>query len=159
VLTLTLSGGALLDGELDGGGVRYDVSPGWLAAVTVARQWVGGGKNDFFLTTSLTVGFSSTHTESPAGVRTGLTAQDTRLGVIFGRTFAGIWNPYVVGRVFGGPVHWSIDGTDVVGGDRHHYTIGLGGSLALGSSVDLVAEGMFFGERSFVLGMTYSSWD
>jgi hypothetical protein len=159
VLTLTLSGGAVLDGELDGGGVRYDVTPGWLAAVTVARQWLAGGKDDFFLTTSLTVGFSSAHTESPSGTRTGLTAQDTRIGVLFGRTFAGIWSPYVVGRVFGGPVHWNIDGTDVVGSDRHHYAIGLGGSITVRSSLDLVAEGAFFGERSFVLGASYAFWD
>jgi hypothetical protein len=79
--------------------------------------------------------------------------------VLFGHSFAGIWNPYVVGRVFGGPVHWNIDGADVVGSDRHHYAIGLGGSISLGSSVDLVAEGAFFGERSFVLGMSYSFWD
>lgn len=149
----------MLDGELDGGGVRYDVTPGWLVAATVGRQWLASGKNEFFLTTTLTVGFSSTHTESPTGTRTGLTAQDTRIGVIFGRNFAGIWNPYLVGRVFGGPVNWNIDGTDVVGGDRHHYAIGLGGSFTVGSSLDIVAEGAFFGERSFVVGASYSFWD
>jgi len=31
--------------------------------------------------------------------------------------------------------------------------------LTLGSSVDLVAEAAFFGERSFVLGASYSFWD
>lgn len=159
MLTLTIAGGAVLDGELAQPGIGYDIAPGWLTAVTVGRRWLGGGKNDFFLATSLTVGISFTHTESPTGVRTSLVAQDNRLGVVVGRTVAGIWNPYIVARVFGGPVHWNIDGTDVVGSDRHHYAIGLGGSLAVAGAVDIVGEAAFFGERSFVFGATYSFWD
>jgi hypothetical protein len=149
----------VLAGEMERPGVRYTVEPGWLASVTAARSWFGGAKDEAFLATSLTIGVSSAHTTDAAGASVALTAQDNRLGLLVGRNFAGIWSPYAVARVFGGPVFWHVDGEDVVGSDRHHYALGLGGSFTIAGSLDVVAEAAFLGERSVALGLGYSLWD
>lgn len=156
MLSLRIVGGGILGGKLERDGERFDVMPGFLIALNVARRFIGGGENDWFLAGSLTVGVSSTRTTSASGATESLIAQDTRLAVLFGRSFDGRWNPYVAIRGFGGPVKWTLGGTDVVGSDRHHYAVGLGGSFALGRGFDLNAEGAFFGERSLSGGVSYS---
>jgi hypothetical protein len=56
-------------------------------------------------------------------------------------------------------VFWNVNGAPVVGSDRHHYTIGLGGSLALGKTFFLSYETMFLGERSAAIGVGAAFWD
>jgi hypothetical protein len=156
VLSLRLVLGAVLDGEFERPQEHYDVRPGFLVAANVARRWFGGSGYDWFLTTSLTVGVSFAGTTSPSGAKEALTAQDSRIAVLLGHSFAKRWNPYIAARVFGGPVFWTLNGEKVTGSDRHHYAIGLGGSYSVGGGVDLMAEGAFFGEKSLSAGASIS---
>lgn len=145
-------GGAVLGGRLDRGGERFDVNPGWLAAINVAGNWMNVGGKNWFLGASLTVGASSAPTGGSSGESRRITAQDTRLGVLFGHVFAQIWSPYVLARAFGGPVKWTVDGGDATGTDTHHYALGLGGNITVTRGFDVFAEEAYFGERSLAAG-------
>jgi hypothetical protein len=156
--TLRLSGGAVVGGRATGASA-YVIDPGWLASATVARRWLGGGNNAPFFATALTLGVASAATTDASGSRAALVAQDTRIAGVLGGTFGRIWSPYLLASVFGGPVAWDHGTKDRVGSDRYHYSVGLGGSLALAKAVDLFAEAAFFGEQSAALGMSFSFWD
>lgn len=158
-LTLRLDGGAIAGGALAGTDAHATVGLGWIASATGAHRFAFAGSAHAFLVLSLTVGVSRARTEATDGAESALTAQDTRLGVAAGPTVAGVFSPYVAARAFGGPVFWNVGGTSVVGSDRHHYTVGLGGSLALGKTLTLSYETMFFGERSASIALGAAIWD
>lgn len=77
-----------------------------------------------------------------------LTALDARLGAIAGRRL-GPFSPYLLARVFGGPVFW--DSTS--GGDATHVQLGAGATLTL-ARLTLLLDVSAVGERSASLGVS-----
>lgn len=150
-LTLVAGGGAVLGGRLDVDGRAFDVRTGWLTTLGLSHRLADGrGRSPFVLfTASLT--FSSARTTNETD-DTPLRAGDARIGLLLGKT-VGPWSPYAALRAFGGPVLWRLDGTDVSGGDRGHYQIGLGSSFALGKALDAFVEWDWLGERRLAAGL------
>ncbi|HKA91813.1 MAG TPA: hypothetical protein VKE22_29325 [Haliangiales bacterium] len=142
--------GAILDGNARVAQVDNDVGAGF--AATVAASWLAVPEGEVrpFVLTGLSLGVST----AKAGADR-LTAVDARLSVVVGKTFARVLTPYVAGRVFGGPVYWTIAGDSVVGGDSHHYSVGFGATLRPGA-IDVFAEWMPLGERSVNVGVGWS---
>ena len=99
---------------------------------------------------------SITETEDPAtAIKTNYFSSDLRLG---GRASWNIENkafPYVAGHLFGGPVFWKLDGTDVTGTDIHHYQMAIGTALQFGS-VGTFIEWAGVGEKALSVGISYA---
>jgi hypothetical protein len=93
---------------------------------------------------------------SSAPQNVGYVAFDLRFGTVVGTTVWHLLTPYIVGRVFGGPVYWRYLGAPIVGTDDHHWQVGGGLSARLGRRVDLFAEGVPLGERGVTAGAGYS---
>jgi hypothetical protein len=74
-----------------------------------------------------------------------------RIGAVAGWPLLEAVTPYALARVFGGPVWWSYQGADLLGGDVHHYQLGAGVLFRVGP-VDLFAEGVPLGEQTFAGG-------
>jgi len=83
-------------------------------------------------------------------------AFDFRVGPVVGWTFWNALSPYVLARVFGGPVFWSYQGQSEVGSDVHHYQLGAGLSLLIAKRVSLFAEGVPLGEQAVAGGAGFS---
>jgi hypothetical protein len=75
--------------------------------------------------------------------------------VIAGRTFAKMWNPYVLARAFGGPVSWSIDAMNVLGSDTRHFQLGAGLSVVTVLGLTVTLDVSALGEQGASLG---ASW-
>jgi hypothetical protein len=149
--------GALVDGSLERDDMpgTHDINPGFVAAIGVARQWTLGD-GQWFITGSagLSVAAASTH-ETGAADDPSFVAGDARIGAIAGRTFATIWNPYVLARGFGGPVWWSVAGMDTTGSDTRHFQLGAGLSVATSFGLTIVVDISALGEQAASLG---ASW-
>lgn len=149
--------GAVLDGELAHGGRTHDVGTGWLVGLAVAHRWTLGER--YFATAVATAGVSWTRTQEDVGAaqviapEVGLRAVDVRVGALAGVTLAGRVSPYVLGRVFGGPVSWRLDGDDITGSDQHHYQLGAGVSVALPRALSVLVDASAVGERSLSIGL------
>ncbi len=148
--SVRLALGAVLDGALEDGARSFDIGPGVVGSVGVAKMW---SWDAWFVTGSF--GFSASRTTTgetgSAAPRETLSAYDARLGAIAGRTF-GSASPYVLVRGFGGPVMWRRDAMDVTGADRHHYQLGAGTSIAAGR-LSLTLDVAALGERAASLGV------
>jgi hypothetical protein len=149
--------GALVDGSLENDAMpgAHDLSPGFVAAIGVARQWTLGD-GYWFVTGSagLSVAAASTHTAGMADDPR-FVAADARIGAIAGRTFAQIWSPYVLARGFGGPVFWKVAGMDATGSDTRHFQLGVGLSVATSIGLTLVVDVSALGEQAASVG---ASW-
>ena len=149
--------GALAGGSLERDGMpgTHDIGAGVVGGVGVARQWtLGDGR--WFVTGSagLGVAAASTH-EAGAADDPRFTAADARVGAIAGRTFATIWSPYLLARAFGGPVWWTVDGSDATGSDTRHFQLGAGVSVATTFGLTIVVDVSALGEQAASLG---ASW-
>lgn len=141
--------GAVVGGTLDTNGRMFDIGPGIVGAIGVARQWRARGA--WFVTGTATLAASRATTQEAGGERTGLVATDARVGVMAGRTF-GPLSPYVLARAFGGPVFWALDNEDVTGGDAYHVQLGAGASLTA-RRVTLVLDASLVGEQALALSL------
>ncbi len=146
--------GVLAGGSLQGEGRTFDLGAGLIASIGVARQW---SRPPWFLSGSAGLGASRASTREMLtggmqGARVSLTAIDARGGVAAGRTF-GPFSPYVLARVFGGPVFWSWDGSGTTGTDTRHFQLGAGASLAIGSRATILVDISALGERAASLGV------
>ncbi|MBX3190816.1 MAG: hypothetical protein KF819_27710 [Labilithrix sp.] len=161
--SLIVGAGGVAGGELTHGLARDAVGPGFSAFVGIAKRiYDGEGALPFV---QLTGTFSTTHMLTrTSGVRTDgslapietprYTAFDFRFGAIAGKTFGDVFTPYAVGRFFGGPILWKLDGNNVVGTDMYKVQLGGGLSLALfDRRVDLFVEGIGLGERGVAAGL------
>ncbi len=105
----------------------------------------------------LTIAGSFVHAQTralePLAPYAGYTAFDLRTGALVGKTFFDDVSVYAVGRLFGGPAFWRIDGQSRVGTDLYHYQVGGGVILRLPAGLELFAEGVPLGERGVVAGM------
>ena len=157
-LTALASVGVLLDGTLkpDDGAV-HDVEPGGLVTVGMGYRALVGKGGVPFVDLSMILSASWAQTVAPdSDSRTSYFAADARLGVRAGWSIRGDIYPYLAARVFGGPVHWELDGEDVVGSDIHHYQIALGAAAQIGP-VGIFAEWSGLGERAVSAGLS-TAW-
>jgi hypothetical protein len=141
--TATTEGVSDGDGDVAGGGA---VSVGWsyLALYEEDRRP--------FLQVAASAGVSVVSARADDGERHLMTSGDLRVGVLVGKTFWARLTTYAAARGFFGPVFWHVDGEARMGGDVHHYALGLGAILRLPGNVDLFVEGMGLGEQSASLG-------
>lgn len=144
--------GNVVDGRLSVGDRSFDVSPGALAAIGAARQWLRG---QWFVTATGTLAASRAATAaSDVGVgRVGLTAVDLRGGLMAGRRVGPV-SPYVLARGFGGPVLWTLDDEPVTGTDRYKYQLGAGITVATERGVSVAVDASLVGERALSAGIT-----
>jgi hypothetical protein len=154
--SLRVSVGVLIDGALedDAGAGTHDLSAGFVGGLAAARQWKHGGRLLVTGSSRHGAGGASTHAAGAADDPR-LVAGDVRVGLIAGRTFGEIWNPYVLARGFGGPIWWSIDGMDVTGTDTRHFQLGAGLSVVMSIGLTIVVDVSALGERGASLG---ASW-
>ena len=149
--------GALLDGALEREDMpgAHDIAPGMVGALGLSRHWTLGD-GDWFITGSAGLSVAAATTHEPAATDDPLfLAGDLRIGAIAGRTLGEIWNPYILARAFGGPVSWSIDGTDTVGSDTRHFQLGAGVSVVTSFGLTIVVDVSALGEQGASLG---ASW-
>jgi hypothetical protein len=155
--TLQVAGGSTVGGHLTTPGGQYEFAAGPTAAIGASFRAVPGTKPFVILTSNLS--FSTAKTE-PVGVAAaangGYTAFDLRIGAMVGTTIAQVLSPYAVARVFGGPVYWTYQGEDVTGTDAHHYQLGAGLTVVAAGRVNVFAEGVPLGERSFAAGAAFA---
>jgi hypothetical protein len=147
-LGLQLGAGGVMSGEIDGS----RLGPG--ATVFFGSSYRAIDERDApgFLQMNLTFSATRAATEAPGNPL--LTAFDLRLAAIAGSTIANFFTPYAVARAFGGPVYWTIAGTDVIGTDVYKYQLGGGMAFAFPSRViDLFVEGIALGERGIAAGI------
>jgi hypothetical protein len=146
--------GSIFGGRLSAGASEFEFRPGLLAALGASwRVLDAAGARPFVaLTGQLAFAVASTR---PSGVAsapsTGYQAADVRIGAVAGWPLLEAVTPYALARVFGGPVWWSYQGADLLGGDVHHYQLGAGVLFRVGP-VDLFAEGVPLGEQTFAGG-------
>jgi hypothetical protein len=144
----------VLGGELEAAGRTHAIGPGFVVAGSVAKQFELG---EWFVNGSLGAAISRTTTdeEMPGADRRTLVGLDIfRHGAMGGRRFGSL-SPYVVARVFGGPVSWTIDGMDVTGSDTSKFQVGAGASLTAAAGLSFYLDISALGERSASLGLSY----
>ncbi len=145
--------GAVLDGALAGEGRRYELDPGVVGAIAIARPWTWG---PWFVHGTASLGASRvTTTERVAGAPTeGLVAIDARIGATAGRQLGPVM-PYALARAFGGPVLWTIDGAGVTGTDAYHVQLGAGATLSIGDAWSVMVDVAALGERAASVGVSW----
>jgi hypothetical protein len=152
--SLRASIGALVDGSLEDEMGTHDVEPGIVGGLGASRQWqLGDGY--WFVTGSAGLSIAAASTEQAAAGDERLVAADVRVGAIAGRTFAKLWNPYLLARAFGGPVWWNINGSDTTGSDTRHFQLGAGISVVTSFGLTVVVDVSALGEQAASLG---ASW-
>lgn len=143
--------GVTLAGSLELAGQRHDFSPGPLASLGADyRVFDDGGS--FVLLTSL-LSFSAVRTRFDSQPSVGYEALDLRLGAEAGLVIARVFRPYLLGRVFGGPVFWRYQGGAVTGTDTHHFQLGAGSAFRVSRLFNAFVEGVPLGERAASLGL------
>lgn len=152
--TFQIAVGGAVAGHLYTPTGRYDFSPGPTAAV--GASWRLDTQASPFVVLTSNLSFSAATTQPSgtggAGPKVGYDAFDLRLGVLVGTTILQVVHPYAAARIFGGPVYWQYQGTNVLGGDTHHFQLGGGLTVVIARRVDLFAEGIPLGERSIAAG-------
>jgi hypothetical protein len=150
-VALQASAGAGFGGDLQMKDGRYDFDPGPIAALGASWRVIEGRP---FLVLSSVLSFSAATTRGvgTAHGSAGYQAFDLRLGAVAGTTFFDALSPYLLARVFGGPVFWRYQGAAVTGTDVSHYQLGLGLALLLAQRLELFAEGVPLGERALAGG-------
>ena len=91
----------------------------------------------------------------PGGNNSRLIAGDIRGSVTTGYS-DGRWTPYLVGRVFGGPVILTQPSGTSLGTDLYHFQLGLGLVVSLPKGFDLSLELVPLGEQRVSAGVGYS---
>ncbi len=157
--TLQAAVGGILLGSLDVDGDRYDFGPGWSAGVSTSYRLLDGRGRAPFLLLGGTLAFAGATTRAvkpPNAPDVPYYAGDLRLSVVVGKTFFNALSPYAVGRVFGGPIFWQIQGKDVVGTDAYKFQLGAGLSVSLPMGLDAFVEGVPLGEKALSTGLGLS---
>lgn len=145
--TLAAAAGAVVAGRLLDAEASYDFAGGIVGSVSGSFTALEQGRWWPFVMIAMSL--------SMTGVRAAPTtylALDARLAVTAGYTFFERLTPYVVGRVFGGPVWWR----GQTGTDRFHVQLGGGVVVGLPLGFDLSAEVIPLGEQRVSAGVGYS---
>jgi len=125
----------------------HTFSPGVSGALGVNYRFLSG-KPFLLLSGILSASTAETQLRGGSGDTERYTALDVRVALAFGATFFEALSPYLVTRVFGGPIFWRYEGKDVVGTDNYHVQLGAGLSYRIARRVDLFVEGVPLGERA-----------
>jgi hypothetical protein len=152
-LSIQASAGATFAGRLRMADGDYDFTPGPVIAAGVGFRLIEG-RPFLILTSLLSASAARTRSSDGASSSTGYEALDLRLGVLAGTTLFDVLSPYLLARVFGGPVFWRYQGRARTGTDVHHYQLGAGLALQLAKPVELFLEGVPLGERALSLGLS-----
>lgn len=155
--TLQAGAGAVVSGEIVAGGVTYAMDPGWLARFGATYMALDAAGWRPFVALSASLAASGVQTVGPGAVKAYLTSVDAGLSASVGWSILGVVAPYVGGKVFGGPVFWTLDGASVTGTDVDHWQVAFGLAAALPLGIDLLAEWAPLGARSAVaqVGWTF----
>ncbi len=156
-VALELGAGSLVDGSFERGGDAYDFSPGLLLLAGGSyRLLENDGTRPFVLLGGqLSYAFSSTR-QYAGQESVPYHALDFRIASVAGWTFFDMLSPYLLARLFGGPVFWEYRGEAITGGDVHHYQLGAGVSLLIAERVNAYGEGVPLGEQAVAGGVGFS---
>lgn len=149
--------GAGLGGLFTIGETRHKVLPGWLVTASWSRRLLDGVGRNPFLLVGLSLGASGASTRRETTGTTvapteSLYALDLRVALTVGKTFWNVLTPYVSARAFGGPVFWSHQNKNLIGGDQYHFQLAAGVVSALPRGFDLFVDGSPVGERAITIG-------
>lgn len=148
-LSFRFGAGGVVSGALERNGRPFDLGPGPSVFVGTGYRVIDERGPWPFLQLDATLSATRAATST-----TPISAFDLRAGAVVGKTFGQGLTPYLVGRAFGGPIFWTVDGEDVVGTDRYKYQLGGGVSLSLASrALDVFVEGIGVGERGVAAGI------
>ncbi len=154
--TLQASGGVIVTGALSTGDATHRMRPGWLYGVAASYRLLDGAGWLPFVLISASISASGTATESSdaqgSGHHASLVSVDASAVLTVGKTLFRAISPYLVGRVFGGPVFWQREGALLTGTDAYHYQVGVGLSVALLQRFDAFFEYAPLGERRISAG-------
>jgi hypothetical protein len=151
-LTLAFSAGAGFAGHLQAPDGEHHFSPGPSAAAGVTYSVIAG--RPFVAVSGVISGaFARTQLHGTTDSAANYSAFDLRVGVVAGTTLFEVFSPYVVARVFGGPVFWHYQGAAVTGTDASHFQVGAGFSLRMPAWFDLFFEGVPLGEQALSGGV------
>jgi hypothetical protein len=154
-LSIQVSAGMAFGGELRAPNGTHEFSVGPTVAAGVVYTFIEG--RPFVAISGL---LSATHaTTSLPGRPTqdaDYSAFDLRAGVIAGTTVFEILSPYLVARVFGGPVFWRYERQDQTGTDTSHVQLGAGVTLRALEWIALYIEGIPLGERALSGGVSFA---
>jgi len=151
---LQFAAGGFLTGAIGSYAARRTMLPGGVLAFSVAYRAIdqaGFGRPFLLFTGTIAglIGATSHPTEN-----TDYEAFDLRVGAVLGtRIPLGkiALLPYVVGRLFGGPIFWTLDREHVTGTDAYKHQLGGGATLTVGR-FDIFIEAIAVGERSMSAG-------
>lgn len=145
--TLAAAAGGIFYGRLISGSESFDFSGGIVGSVAGNFVALEQGTYWPFIMVAGSLAVSGVRAAPTAYV-----AIDARLTATVGFTFFERLTPYVVGRLFGGPVFWRRQ----VGTDLYHYQVGAGLVVGLPYGFDLSAEVAPLGEQRVTAGIGYS---
>lgn len=157
-LALQVGAGPAFPGSMYEGGERFETNSGVVMLLGASYRFVdSSGIRPYVLGT---LGFTflemQTRGTLPSNSRALYDAFDLRMGTVVGWTIGDWFSPFLVGRVFGGPVNWTHDGQKVTGTDVNHYQLGAGISVPLGKIADIFLEGVPLGEQGMSGGFGVS---
>jgi len=147
--------GVILDGRLEPeGGAVHNAGTGGLASLGLEYQALIGSGYTPFIDLSLFAGGSWTKTKiKNSNEELSYFASDVRLGARAVWSVKGSLFPYMVARVFAGPVTWKLNGKDVTGSDIHHYQLALGTAVQFGQA-GVYVEWAGLGEKAMSAGLS-----
>lgn len=157
-LVLQAGAGAAFGGSLSAPNGEHRFSPGPIALLGADFRVFDDGRGFVLLTSGLSFTTARSHLsgQADAAPDANYTALDLRVGAQFGLELARIVRPYLLARVFGGPVFWHYRDQAVTGTDTHHYQLGGGLAIRASKAINLFAEGVPLGERAIVLGVGFA---
>jgi hypothetical protein len=156
-MALELGLGSLVDGSFERAGERYDFLPGLLLLAGGSYRLLQHEGTRPFVLLGGQLAYVFSNTERYSGDESvPYHAVDFRVSAVAGWTFFDMLSPYVLARLFGGPVFWRYQGEAISGGDVHHYQLGVGVSLLVAERVNLYVEGVPLGEQAFAGGVGFS---
>ena len=144
--------GAILGGGISIQNDVYAINPGGLASIGASWRFLDGRGMAPFLIGDATLGASLTSTVRGSETPVSLFAADARVGALVGKTFFDAISPYLLARLFGGPILWAR--ANGVATDAHHFQIGPGAAFHW-SRLDATIEASVLGERMFVASIAY----
>lgn len=148
-LALQIGAGPAFPGSMNGGGEKFETNSGVVMLLGASYRFVDSSGVRPYVLGTLGFTFLSMQTRGtlPSNARALYDAFDLRTGAVVGWTIGDWFSPYLVGRIFGGPVNWTHDEQKVTGTDVNHYQLGLGVSAPLGRIADIFIEGVPLGEQ------------
>lgn len=140
--------GGQIDGLRDAPDDTWEIRPGVVWSLTVARRYFGTKPEIPFLLVVGTFSGSSTSTRRESdGARAGLHALDIKADVSVGWTIGEAFSPYLAVRGFGGPIFWKAEDERIIGGDLYHVSLAAGFNLSIIDRVSAYFDGAFLGMR------------